>query len=85
MSTSIKDLSICCTGVNAGRGDYVANRRRIQIEIGNFDVSPAEKWTASFRVELDPESDAGAPMLQVILASGEVVAEIPFQKGKSSW
>ena len=85
MSTSIQDLNICCTGINASRDDYEKNRRRIQIEIGNFDVSPAEKWTASFRVELDPESDVGAPVLQVILADGEVVAEIPFQKGVSAW
>lgn len=83
MSTSIQDLNICCTGINANQDDYEKNRRRIGIEIGNFDVRPAEKWTANFRVELS--TDSGAPVLQVILADGEVVAEIPFQKGVSVW
>ena len=30
MSTSIQDLNICCTGINASRDDYEKNRRRIQ-------------------------------------------------------
>lgn len=69
-------LHICCTGINRETTDK-KDIRTVEVEIGDFDVSPAVTMKAQFKCHLVVSRKDG-PRLELRDVNGAFLGYVPF-------
>ena len=70
-------LHICSTGINRLRGDE-ENTRTVEVEVANFEVTPAVRLKAKFRCVL-VESLRHGPRLELRDTNGAFLGYLPLE------
>lgn len=74
------NLSICTTGINRERSDE-KEVRTVEVEVGDFDVTPAVRLTAKFKCHLVVSRKDG-PRLELRDENGAFLGYVPFKPTK---